>query len=397
MKQQLHQLLWMGLCASMLIACGTPSAVDVPPATPTAVAVVATAIPTPIPATPMATVAAQPTRAVATPRPPNNKPANDIFASMSVEQKACLQAAWGDAVFADLTSFARAPSTDEQAAFATCNIPMGGAVAAQAPTNGHNVNKDNSFVAYSKNGLQWSEGVLLAEQASVPEVIYTSKGEYWAYWVDFSKATGPNTEQIGVAYSTDGENWQKRGMATFAGGEGMTPVDPDAFELPDGRLRMYFYDIADRSSHKIYSAVSSDGVNFTLEPGIRFQAEKIYDPNVVLLPDGRYRMYLNHTDIWSATSSDGLTFVQDEGIRVEKGAVPGAIVLPDGRVRLYVCNQGISVFESADGLAFERIAQGVIQRPGITCDPSVAATPDGYILVYKFSEMSDPPKSPPSP
>jgi hypothetical protein len=412
MQHQFVRLLGICLCAGWLIACGastaqtptTPASGD-PPAPPVATAVADTALPTLVPPTLAPVSTPKPVDANALqPQAPAGKPAQDVFANITVEQKACLQAAWGDSAFAEITSFARAPAPDEQAAIPACNIMMG-APAGGAPmpggappaAGGHKPNNDQTFVTYSADGVQWSAGVLLAESASVPEVIYTSKGEYWAYWVDFSMATGPNTEQIGVAYSTDGQTWQKRGMATFAGGEAMTPVDPDAFELSDGRLRMYFYDIADRSAHKIYSAVSSDGVNFTLEPGIRFQADQIYDPNVVLLPDGRYRMYLNHTDIWSATSDDGLTFVKDDGIRVETGAVPGAVVLPNGSVRLYVCNQGISVYDSPDGLAFERVAQGVVQAQGILCDPSVAATPNGYIMVYKFAELTNPPKSPPSP
>jgi hypothetical protein len=160
-------------------------------------------------------------------------------------------------------------------------------------------------------------------------------------------------------------------------------------ELADGRLRMYFYDIGGpQGQNTIYSAVSSDGVNFTLESGTRFTLANVYDPNVVVLPDGRYRMYLNMADIVSATSSDGLTFTQDDGVRVEKGAVPGAIVLPDGSVRLYTCGEGISVYKSTDGLNFAVEKKGVIAMPsggGLVCDPSVTATPNGFMVVYKYN------------
>jgi len=87
-------------------------------------------------------------------------------------------------------------------------------------------------------------------------------------------------------------------------------------------------------------------------------------------------------------------FVKDDGERVSKGAVPGALVLPDGQVRLYVCQQGISLYTSSDGLVFDAVAQGIIQAPGIVCDPSVAATPDGFIMVYKFAEMTNLPAPP---
>lgn len=404
MKQQFFRLMSMWLWAAWLLACGVsapPTSVspqdDTPIASPVATVAVDGGAPTRMPEPPAPTPAATAVVQPVAPAPgAGNKPAQDIFASLNDTQKACLREAWGDQVYNEITSFMRAPNADEQAAIQSCHImpPNPGGAGPGAGAGGHQASRDQTFVTYSADGVVWSTGVLLAESASVPEIIYTSKGEYWAYWVDFSESTSPNAEQIGVAFSTDGKNWQKRGFATFAGGEGMTPVDPDAFELDDGRLRMYFYDIADRTSHKFYSAVSSDGINFTVEPGIRFEADQIYDPNVVRLPDGRYRMYINHTDIWSATSSDGLVFVKDDGERVSKGAVPGALVLPDGQVRLYVCQQGISLYTSSDGLVFDAVAQGIIQAPGIVCDPSVAATPDGFIMVYKFAEMANLPAPP---
>lgn len=248
--------------------------------------------------------------------------------------------------------------------------------------------EDSIYVATSSDGLTWSEGVLLAERASVPEVIYTSQGVYWAYWVDFTEFNGPKTEKIGVARSADGVNWEKLGTVTFDGIGDMTPVDPDVIELPDGRLRMYFYNIAGApGQNTIYSAVSSDGVHYEVEEGSRLTADGIFDPNVIRLPDGRYRMYLNRQDIISASSDNGLTFTLDDGVRVEKGAVPGAVVLSDGAIRLYACVKGISVYFSPDGLNFALDYESVIPIPaqgGVVCDPSVTATPSGYLMVYKY-------------
>lgn len=260
--------------------------------------------------------------------------------------------------------------------------------------------QDSIYVATSPDGLTWSEGVLLAERASVPEVLYTSQGVYWAYWVDFTEFTGPKTEKIGVARSADGVNWEKLGTVTFEGLGDMTPVDPDVMELPDGRLRMYFYDIGNpQGQHTIYSAVSSDGVHYEVEEGARITSDGIFDPNVIRLPDGRYRMYLNHQDIISASSDDGLTFTLDDGVRVEKGSVPGAIVLSDGAIRLYACGAGISVYRSTDGLNFTLEKQSVISpaQGGMVCDPSVTATPTGYLMVYKYQPPLTSAATPPPP
>lgn len=337
------------------------------------------------------------------PQPPAGTPPFNPFTDLTAEQESCLKQALGDEAFTAVTTFQRPPTPEEAQAMSACNLPKppnGGMGGQNPPGSGQEPGganqpggqpqtfKDQTYVSTSADGLTWSEGVLLAEQASVPEVIYTTKSEYWAYWVDFSNFSGPNTETIGAARSSDGVNWEMMGSVEFTDLGSIAPVDPDVMELPDGRLRMYFFDIAGKQGENtIYSAVSSDGIHFTLETGSRFTQDGIYDPNVAQLPDGSYRMYLNSTDIVSASSPDGLTFAADEGVRVERGAVPGAIVLPDGSVRLYACSQGISVFASADGLNFTLEKQGAIgaNQGGIVCDPSVTASPNGYLMVYKFN------------
>ena len=104
------------------------------------------------------------------------------------------------------------------------------------------------------------------------------------------------------AYSTDGglsfrfERGDVLGDATLGGG-GRSFVDITTNPLPDGRRRLF----AMQGGQGIYSFVTADeGVTFTLEPGARvsksdwteFQVVGLFDPTVVLLPDGRYRMYV---------------------------------------------------------------------------------------------------------
>ena len=85
------------------------------------------------------------------------------------------------------------------------------------------------------------------------------------------------------------------------------------------------------------------------------------DPEVVALPDGRYRMYYGITIevhpgpavIYSATSSDGLTWENDPGIRLSDGAMPSVVRLDNGDWRMYYSGfGGIRSAISEDGLAF---------------------------------------------
>ena len=328
----------------------------------------------------------------------NPIPEFNPFENMTSDQEACLREAWGDETFAEISSFGRPPSFEEEPALQECLgdafMPPGDP-GGEGPGGQHNPFVDQTYYATSSDGLTWSEGSLLAEAASVPDVMRTSDGMLWAYWVDFTNMTGPNMEEIGIARSSDnGTTWEMVGNADFTGIGDIVPVDPDAFELPDGRIRLYFYDIAVRQlEHPIYSTISDDGINFTLEEGVRLWMDNIYDPDVIQLPDGGYRMYINGGNIYSASSPDGLEFTADEGVRVENGSVPGSIVMPDGSIRMYNCARGISVFESQDGLDFTLLKQGVIQdtsRSGkILCDPSVTAIPGGYLIVYKTNPGMD--------
>jgi len=72
--------------------------------------------------------------------------------------------------------------------------------------------------------------------------------------------------------------------------------DPCAVVLPDGRIRLYYsaYDSIDsEETMSIYSAISSDGLNYTIE-GRVYSPEKegirYMDPRIVGIPGG-YRMY----------------------------------------------------------------------------------------------------------
>jgi len=179
---------------------------------------------------------------------------------------------------------------------------------------------------------------------------------------------------------------------------------PNIIRLEDGRIRMYY-----GGMNGIQSAVSDDGLVFTKESGVRISPGSqdspemiVSDPTLVMLEDGRVRMYYKgalgqggpgqsvHT-VFSAISSDGLLF-EKEGIRIDSqntpdrgwASVPDAIVLPDGRVRLYYVSDGLDVKHgvvsaiSEDGLSFTR------EGPVLTgfVDPSVIRLADGtYIML----------------
>ncbi|MCI0341053.1 MAG: alpha/beta hydrolase fold domain-containing protein [Planctomycetales bacterium] len=265
--------------------------------------------------------------------------------------------------------------------------------------------EDETWFALSRDGLDFAGHRKLWDHASVPDIVALPGGRLLVTFVDFSEGAAA-TEGIGVGISDDGGATWRRERARI---EGLAPrakaVDPDPFRLPDGRIRLYYFaspapqgrgpgdPARAEGPHEVRSAVSTDGLRFVEEDGVRFAREGLTDPDVVRLPDGRFRMYFPvHAgraagSVLSATSPDGLAFTEDPGVRHPAPAIPGAIVLPDGRVRLYVNGPGGIVSRTSDdGLAFrEEPGVRIAAHEGrLLADPGAARLPDGRVaLVWK--------------
>ena len=172
---------------------------------------------------------------------------------------------------------------------------------------------------------------------------------------------------------------------------------PGAVVLPSGQVRLFYTAVGsakpfDDCQGYILSALSSDGLNFAPEEGIRLAprpdlphaALRLLSPSVRLLPDGRWRMFveargratgaLPHKDpppeqaagtptlICSAISDDGLNFEWEEGIRVSQPTgirAPRFVAMPTdsssaaGKL-IFVTQEGhVGSATTGDGLNFE--------------------------------------------
>lgn len=139
---------------------------------------------------------------------------------------------------------------------------------------------------------------------------------------------------------------------------GSRPLDaskvqaPGAVLAPDGRVRLFYTGVGPGKPFPtcqgyLLSAVSEDGVDFTVEPGIRvaprpevpFLSLRAIAPSVVPIPGG-WRMYFEArgpatrpTVICSAVSADQLEWQLEPCIRLDAGDGVGAprfLPLPDG-------------------------------------------------------------------
>src|SRR3989344_1569209 len=213
-----------------------------------------------------------------------------------------------------------------------------------------------------------------------------------------------SSEQV-ESGSTSEIFWEKDSGARVEGGS-----VPYIHKLKDGKVRLYYC-----GNGGIFSAISQDGLTFTKEQGVRVDAGGgfeliVCDPTIVDLPDGKMMMYYKGASsmnpgpgqsihkIFSAISSDGLTFTKESGLRVANLVDP-ALVKIGSRYLLFAASiderfakipKGIYYLQSSDGLEFGE-PTAVFQEDNVY-DPSVLKVDDSTVRVFYGKVV--PPKLP---
>jgi hypothetical protein len=250
--------------------------------------------------------------------------------------------------------------------------------------------KDKISFATSKNLLEWTDQRrVLATHASVPGAVY-KKGVIYVYYVNVAKDCYP--EQLGLIKSANkGKTWTKEKILIVKGLGSKVIADPAPFLLPDGRIRLYYFDISQRpnpnnSNQKsnVYSVISKDGMNFVQEKGVRFSSNAVFDPDVVKV--GKvWRIYVGDIQgnrVIYGISSNGMNFIE-KGVAFNGGAVPD-VFYKNGE--FYLFTAGIQIARSKNGKLFQNSERFFNSRMGnITADPSVIEIGKGdYMMIYKF-------------
>jgi len=130
-------------------------------------------------------------------------------------------------------------------------------------------------------------------QASVPCVTRFPDGSYRMYYT-YGFYT---VNSLRSAISTDeGMTWTRQNLTGFSNNS----MDPCVIvlSLSPQTFRLFFaFSATTGTNPTIKSAVSNDGINWTVEEGSRIIATypdegvAVGDPDVILLPSGKYRMY----------------------------------------------------------------------------------------------------------
>lgn len=268
------------------------------------------------------------------------------------------------------------------------------------------------YKAVSADGINYTRtGGVVLDKASVPDAVSLPDGRLVIYAVDGS---GRSESGLMVAISEDkGATWKQGSLQL----EGLQPpgkgVDPNAVVTPEGAVRLYYVVfprkmpideqgrvVTTGEMIRIKSAVSTDGVNFKEEEGVRYQtAEMITDPDTVKIRDKWYMYVSMGPKNVALSSNDGMTFNLVGPIR-EQGSVSRTVPVGDGRYRQYFCREGIASAISADGLTWTDEAGQRLEadRGKIMCDPAPVKLSDGWLMFYKVGPApvgGPPPGSPP--
>jgi hypothetical protein len=242
-------------------------------------------------------------------------------------------------------------------------------------------------IARTADGVRLDGARMVLDHASVPDGVARSAGDVLVYYVN--GATG----YTWVGGTSDGAALNPIGPVTMNGVSNPAGVvDPDAFRLPDGRIRLaYLSGFASPSNpapRAICLADSADGVNFTVV-GSAYDipaGDMITDPSLARLADGSWLMAMSRgQQTVMARSADGTRFAVYATLGY--GGVPEIAALADGRVRLYVCAAGIESYTSADsGQSWTReasVAPSGTLGARVVCDPSYVA--GAGLFVFKVA------------
>ena len=237
--------------------------------------------------------------------------------------------------------------------------------------------------------------------AVTPRVLALQGGGYRMYYTQIlprwgcpqgANDYGNATSRILSATSSDGVTWIPEPgvrLSPQEGGAGdFRVVSAEVVPTDDssGRLRMYYecFDGPQSQQNSIRSAVSNDGLVWTVEMGARFElsGRNFSSPRIIFLDDGRCRLYCGEkgSGIISAISDDGgLTFELEPALRIARGQnfdryaafAPEIMRFRGGGYRMYYAGYrelkraDILTAVSHDGLNWQKASQPVLS-PGST-------------------------------
>ncbi len=271
---------------------------------------------------------------------------------------------------------------------------------------------DNDVIVYRVASGAAPEKLATFARAGVPTVARLTDGRLIAAFQNFPADDDRHFDRVAVRFSSDeGRSWSKTEAIVVEGMENglARPFDPTLVPLPDGRVRLYFTSNRSpdfrHSTPAIYSAISTNGIHYAFEPGVRFRVEgRIVIDCAVALHDGVFHLIVPDNGTagefaggqdrheppragtgYHAISDDGLIFecVTDIKLPTERDRWLGNLLSDAGKLVFFGTGPGPWPVTSEDGVNWE-MAKGFPRVPG--ADPGVVKLRNGGWLLLATSE-----------
>lgn len=270
---------------------------------------------------------------------------------------------------------------------------------------------NNDVLVYRVTGEGVVERLATFPRAGVPTLARMKDGRLIAAHQHFPAEAEADFDKVAVHFSSDdGRTWTPPEVIRLEGLPGgmRFPFDPTLVPLRDGRMRLYFTSLKgrrfDEDRPAIYSAISTNGLAYVFEPGVRFGIEgrPVIDC-AVALHNGVFHLFApdNGARIdpgvarpapgngigYHATSKDGLSFTRQPDVRIEGERRWLGNAQSDGKaIRFFGTGPGGWSATSTDGESWT-VDDKFPSVPG--ADPGAAKLKDGGWLLV----VTGPPRS----
>ena len=248
---------------------------------------------------------------------------------------------------------------------------------------------DDLYISYSTDGLTFTGEKLFVPHAGVGNLILGSNGEIIATFQYFSYQNEDMFDKICYTVSTDGGiTWSEIKLLNITDlPMGPNAVDPTLVLLEDGKYRLYFtYEAHGDGNPQLYSALGDSMNSEFVNEGKQLEVDSIIlDPAVVYF-NGKYHHYTVSHEGDSERSMVSFHSVSDTGLDFEEVGTfeediqfLGDVIAVDDGLRFYGSGTGIQSAFSTDGYTWT-MDEGTRANGA---DPGVVILNDGsYVMIY---------------
>lgn len=251
------------------------------------------------------------------------------------------------------------------------------------------------IMVQSADGVNFNTPVIFQDSSGVPCIIQWKSDTLVAVFQWFRQPNpSPTWDRVAVKFSYDnGVTWNTPVPIVVSGLPSgyQRPFDPTLVVTPDKKLRLFFSSSDGLppggvdASVNTYSAISTDGINYTFEPGARFDhaTSRVIDPAATIF-NGTWQYTAPagapQDGAFHCTSPDGLSFTQTATISSDNTHNwTGNLLVDNGMLRFYGSGPSIWYNSSADGNTWN----GFVNTNIMGGDPGIVKLSNGkYLMVY---------------